>query len=83
MNRKQKRAQAACDRWNAANPIGTEVSLKRDNGQIEKTETTSVAYVSNAGYPVIHLENVSGYYLLDRVTVTATNNRSNTNATAG
>lgn len=59
--------QKTCDAWNTANPVGTAVTLKRDNGQIMDTKTRSTAYVSDAGYPVIFLEGVTGYYLLDRV----------------
>lgn len=67
MTPKQTRAQVACDRWNAANPVGTEVYLTKDGGKIVETKTRSEAYVCNGGYPVIFLEGVSGYYLLDRV----------------
>lgn len=63
---KNKRAQQECDEWNK-NPVGTEVTLERDNGQIEHTRTRSEAYVCDSGYAVIFLENVSGYYLLGRV----------------
>jgi hypothetical protein len=60
--------QKTCDAWNTANPVGTPVTLKRDNGQTVETKTRSEAYVSHAGYPVVFLEGVTGYYLLDRVT---------------
>lgn len=56
-----------CADWNEKNPVGTEVTLTRDSGETLKTRTRSEAYVSDAGYPVIFLEGVTGYYLLDRV----------------
>ena len=58
-----------CDDWNAKHPIGTACSLRKDDGTVVETKTRSDAYVCNAGYAVIHLENVRGYYLLDRVQV--------------
>jgi len=63
----KKEAQEVCTRWNQENPPGTEVTLTRDNGQIEHTKTRGEAYVCESGYPVIFLENVRGYYLLERV----------------
>jgi hypothetical protein len=66
-----KSAQKKCDAWNGANPVGTAVRLKRDSGETIETKTRSEAYVANAGYPVIFLEGVTGYYLLDRVTRTS------------
>lgn len=63
--------QKTCDAWNTAHPVGTAVVLKRDNGVSMDTKTRSEAYVCEAGYPVIFLEGVSGYYLLDRVTATS------------
>jgi len=56
------------DLFNARYPIGTPVLLKRDNGQTMETKTRSKAQVSGGHSAVIWLENVSGYYLLDRVT---------------
>ncbi len=66
MNR-TSRAQKECESWNASNPVGTAVRLRHDSGEIRDTKTRSEAYVSDAGYPVIFLEGVTGYYLLDRV----------------
>lgn len=57
-----------CADWNEKYPVGTPVTLKRDSGEVLNTKTRSTAYVSNAGYPVIFLEGVTGYYLMDRVT---------------
>lgn len=57
-----------CAEWNEKHPVGTAVQLKRDSGEVLNTKTRSSAYVSDAGYPVIFLEGVTGYYLMDRVT---------------
>lgn len=65
------RAEKECDAWNRAHPVGTPVSLRKDNDQTVSTKTRSEAYVSDAGYPVIFLEGVTGYYLLNRVTATS------------
>lgn len=64
----KKEELSKCGAWNRVNPVGTEVTLERDNGQIEHTKTRSEAYVCSAGYAVIFLEKVSGYYMLNRVT---------------
>lgn len=68
MPRKSKaRMMADCVAWNNANPHGTEVILTKDSGEEVRTKTRGDAYMCNAGYPVIHLEGIAGYYLLDRV----------------
>lgn len=68
MSRKSKvQMMADCVAWNNANPIGSDVVLKKDSGDEIRTKTRGEAYMCNAGYPVIFLEGVSGYYLLDRV----------------
>lgn len=67
----QKYRVADCDRWNAENPVGSDVVLTKDSGEQVATKTRSEAYVCDAGYPVIFLEGVSGYYLLERVVRTS------------
>jgi hypothetical protein len=68
MPRKSKmRMMADVVDWNNANPRGSEVVLKKDTGDEVRTKTRSEAYMCDAGYPVIFLEGISGYYLLDRV----------------
>lgn len=59
--------QRQCDSWNAMHPVGSDVDLHRDSGEVTRTRTRSEAYVCDSGYPVIFLEGVSGYYLLKRV----------------
>lgn len=68
MPRKSKaQMMADCVAWNNTNPHGTEVLLRKDTGEEVRTKTRGDAYMCNAGYPVIFLEGISGYYLLDRV----------------
>jgi len=72
MNRRALRnlaaLQAACDQFNAANPVGSPVTVQLD-GQEEPlaTVTRSSAQVLSGHSAVIWLENVRGCYLLDRV----------------
>lgn len=61
------RARRQCDEWNAAHPVGTAVVLTKDGGEVVNTKTRSEAYICDAGYAVLFLEGVTGYYLLDRV----------------
>lgn len=66
---KLDKLQATCDKFNAANPVGTEVLLKKDgHDELFPTKTRSTAQVLSGHSAVIWLENVSGCYLLDRVT---------------
>jgi len=64
-----KKLQAACDRFNAICEVGDEVFVKLDgNDEPFRTRTKSVAQILSGHSAVIWLENVSGCYLLDRVT---------------
>jgi len=64
-----KTMQAACDKFNAANPVGSEVFVKLDGVEEPfRTTTKSTAQILSGHTAVIWLENVSGCYLLDRVT---------------
>lgn len=72
MHPKNKRITATeairtCVGWNNANPIGAEVIVTKDAGNEVRTKTRGEAYVCESGYPVIFLEGISGYYLLERV----------------
>lgn len=64
-----KKLQSACDSFNAANQVGAKVTVMLD-GKDEpfETVTTSEAQVLSGHTVVIWLANVSGCYLLDRVT---------------
>jgi hypothetical protein len=70
MNAQKKRLQVLqqCDDWNSKHSVGTLVYLQKDDGTRPVTRTRSQAIESEAGYPVLWLEGVPGYYLLDRVT---------------
>lgn len=69
------KAQAVrvCEAWNRDNPIGTPVrywfgtTTDRKRVDVRETTTRSLAEVSHAGYPVVFLTGVSGYYALDFV----------------
>lgn len=61
-------AQTTCDIFNRQHPVGTEVNVRLDSGKLQHTETTSEAYVSESGSPVIFMKDVRGFYLLSRVT---------------
>ena len=65
----QRRVAALeAENWNLKHPVGTAVTLRKDNGEVKVTLTRSEAYVCDAGYAVAFFEGVSGYYLLDRAT---------------
>jgi hypothetical protein len=66
-DRKAQKLQAQCDEFNAATPIGSEVLVKRDNGENVLTRTSTEAQVLSGHTAVIWLEGISGCYLLDRV----------------
>lgn len=67
-NKRQIEAhEKRCADWNMAFPIGSEVVVTRDSGEAQRTKTRSTAYVCDSGYPVIFLDGITGYYLLDRV----------------
>jgi hypothetical protein len=60
-------SQSTVDSFNEKYPVGTEVKVYRDNGDTLLTITRSAAEVCAAGYPVIWVKGIAGYYLLDRV----------------
>lgn len=62
---------AQVENFNLKNPIGTEVSVRKDSGAIHIGNTRSEAYIGESGYPVIFVDGISGCYLLDRVEPTA------------
>ncbi len=68
---KADKLQAICEKFNSVYPVGTEVLLKKDGHDVPfPTKTRSTAQVMCGHSAVIWLENVSGCYLLDRVTPT-------------
>lgn len=76
MKRTNFRSQLrAVEEWNEHHPIGTEVSVEMDSGEIRATKTRSEAQMlgaepsrNDSGHTaVIFLEGISGCYLLSRV----------------
>jgi hypothetical protein len=64
-----KQLQKQCDRFNAKVNVGDEVFIKLDAvDEPFRTRTKSTAQILSGHSAVIWLENVSGCYLLDRVT---------------
>jgi hypothetical protein len=63
-----KKMQDECDRFNTQNKIGADVFVKLDGvDEPFRTRTRSEARILSGHSVVIWLENVSGCYLLDRV----------------
>lgn len=60
-------SEKAVTKWNQLYPVGHRVVVSLDSGINRETTTRSAAYVSDSGHPVVFLDGVSGYYLLDRV----------------
>lgn len=53
--------------WNASYPVGTPVTVTKDDGTKIETKTRSIAWALGDGTPVVMLEGISGGYLLSRV----------------
>jgi len=65
--KKLRSLRAQVDAWNMRFPVGTEVSLEKDSGEVVITKTRSNAELLSGHSAVIWLEGISGCYLLDRV----------------
>ena len=66
---KRDNMQAECDRWNAENEVGAGVFVNLDGRTAPfQTKTRSAAQILSGHSAVIWLDDVSGCYLLDRVT---------------
>lgn len=48
--------------WNAACPVGTAVTVTRDDGTVEHTRTRSEAWQLANGDPLVLVEGISGGY---------------------
>ena len=59
--------QDQCDAWNKANPIGCNVQVTLDSGEVKATTTRSEAEILSGHTAVVWLNGVRGCYLLDRV----------------
>lgn len=66
MAAKEARAQAEADAWNAANEVGCDVNVTRDNGEVLHTITRASAGVVG-GTAVIWVVGIAGCYALERV----------------
>ena len=64
-------AYAEASNFNERYPVGTRVSVRRDDGTIARTKTRSRAWVLAGVCPVVMVEGIRGAYLLSRVTVLA------------
>lgn len=58
---------AAVQKWNQAHPVGTEVTVRKDAGDVVTGTAISAAYVLGGHTAVIHVTGISGCYALDRV----------------
>lgn len=64
-----KKMQAECDAFNAKCPVGSKVRVNLDFvDEPFETVTCSEAQILSGHTPVVWLRDVSGCYLLDRVT---------------
>ena len=64
-------AYAEASDFNERYPVGTRVSVRRDDGTVTRTKTRSRAWVLAGVCPVVMVEGIRGAYLLSRVTVLA------------
>jgi len=67
MKQKERLNQALVENWNLKHPVGTKVTVTKDDGTVIDSETTSEAQVLGGHTPVIWLEGIRGCYALDRV----------------
>jgi hypothetical protein len=52
--------------WNAAVPVGSPVTVRKDSDEIVETRTRSEAWVLSGHSPVVLLDGIRGCYLLTR-----------------
>lgn len=69
LHRERVAAQAVCDAFNAAHPVGTPVEFWTwlREGAGKRGETRSAAQVCAAGYPVVWVTGEAGYVVLTHV----------------
>lgn len=53
--------------FNAKFPVGTEVDVRRDSGDVKRTRTRSAAWIAGGHSVLVSLEGISGGYDVDRV----------------
>ena len=59
--------ESAVQEWNELYPPGTKVHLTNDDGEVEETETRSIAWLLGSGHPVVSVNGRAGGYLLERI----------------
>jgi len=59
--------QGKVEAFNKRNPVGTSVTVVKDSGEKVETKVKHPAYIMQGHTAVVHLEGISGCYLLDRV----------------
>ena len=64
-------AYAEASDFNERYPVGTRVSVRRDDGTVTRTKTRSRAWVLAGVCPVVMVEGIRGAYLLSRVSPAA------------
>ncbi|HEY6950146.1 MAG TPA: hypothetical protein VI146_06010 [Nitrososphaeraceae archaeon] len=67
MRRNQKELQKKVDEFNIKYPVGTDVYLTKDNGEIMQTKVKYPASVMGNHSAIGWFENVIGCYSLDRI----------------
>jgi hypothetical protein len=67
MKMRRKNPAKAVEAWNAKHPIGTAVTVLKDNDEAVTGETRSEAFVLSGHSAVIFVTGVSGCYALERV----------------
>jgi len=60
-------SRSKIEAFNEKNPVGSSVILIKDFGEKFKTKVRHPATITSSGGAVAWLENVSGYWLLERV----------------
>ena len=67
MARQSKAAQELCERWNKLHPVGSAVTVTKDDGSKLETTTRSEAWRLRSGTPVVLVDGSIGCYKLTRV----------------
>ncbi len=62
-----KEQEQAVELWNLKHPVGAEVTVEMDSGEIRATTTRSKAFMLSGHTAVIAVEGISGAYLLSRI----------------
>lgn len=65
---RQRQLMAYVKLWNRFCPVGCEVNVRRDDGQMLQTKTRSEAWLAGGHTPVICVEGITGCFALERVT---------------